>query len=71
MIRYSFRHYRRSSHADLVGTLIARHFCNAANAHMAIAHVEMNFLAGFQAQTDTADLSDENGELVWHLPRQN
>jgi len=71
MIRYSFRHYRRSSHRDLVGTLIARHFCNAANAHTAIAHVEMNFLSGFQAKTDSADLSDETGELVWQIPGQN
>jgi hypothetical protein len=71
MIRYSFRHYRRSSHGDLVGTLIARHFCNAANDDTAIAHVEMNFLGGFQVKTDSADLSDERGDLVWQLPRQN
>jgi hypothetical protein len=70
MIRYSFRHYRRSSHADLVGTLIARHFCNAANADLAIAHVEMSFLGGFQVQTDSADLTDENGDLVWQMPHQ-
>jgi hypothetical protein len=68
MMRYSFRHYRRSSHADLIGTLIARHFCSAANADTAIAHVEMNFLSVFQAQTDSADLLDENGQLVWQSP---
>ena len=71
MTRYSFRHYRRGSHGHLVGTLIARHFCNAANADTAIAHVELNFLGGFQVETDSAELSDESGDLVWQLRRQN
>jgi hypothetical protein len=71
MTVYSFRHYRRNSHGDLFGTLIARHFCNAANANTAIAQVELNFLGGFHVETDSAELSDDGGKLVWQLPRQN
>lgn len=69
MTRYSFRHYRRNSHEDVVGTLIARHSCGAANTAAAIEHAQLNFLGEFHAETDSADLSNENGEVVWQTPR--
>jgi hypothetical protein len=65
MPRYSFRHYRRSAAGDAVGTLIARHSCGAANVAAAVAYTKANLLGEFQIETDSADLSDEDGEVVW------
>lgn len=69
MTRYCFRHYRRNSHDDLIGTLIARRSCGAADTAAAIQHAQLNFLGDFHAETDTADLSTENGKIVWQMPR--
>ena len=71
MARYSFRHYRRNSHDDLLGTLIARRSCGALNTAAAVEHAQLNFLREFHAETDTADLSNENGEVVWRTPRMH
>jgi hypothetical protein len=65
MARYSFRHYRHSSAIHSVGTLVARHSCAAHNVAAAITYTEANLLGEFHPETDSAELANENGEIVW------